>query len=357
MRKIYSIVAMATCVFAAVSCSNEDETVSKAPQNQKIGFGVIADGSVVARGNATTSANMAEKITSFQTWAYDAVANSLYIGDSNTAGREVSKVGENWTYTPLQYWPTNALSFVALTPTAKATSTTTTCSEGVVALAADITVPTNVEDTQDYMFAEGNKITKDTDNGKVPFTFKHGVSQIVFKGKLGSSGAVTKATVKEITLVNVKSHGIVNFSSDGTFGEITSLETPVDYTLSDTQLTNSVIEGADAMEITQSNGDKSNAWFLLPQVLDGSGTLVKAGGAAPADGKTYIKICAKLEKDGVVILNDTDAIYIPVGTTWERSKKYIYTLEFNGTGALDPISFTVAAEDWTDVNVDPSLGV
>ena len=65
-------------------------------------------------------------------------------------------------------------------------------------------------------------------------------------------------------------------------------------------------------------------------------------------------IRAQLEKDGVVVLEDTDPIYIPLSISWDRSKKYIYTIEFNGTSALTPITFSVAAEDWTDADPQPA---
>ena len=81
---------------------------------------------------------------------------------------------------------------------------------------------------------------------------------------------------------------------------------------------------------------------------------LKAGALAeaPATG-AYLKIRAQLEKDGVVVLENTDPIYIPLSISWDRSKKYIYTIEFNGTSALTPITFSVAAQDWTDADPQP----
>ena len=97
---------------------------------------------------------------------------------------------------------------------------------------------------------------------------------------------------------------------------------------------------------------------MLPQALTAwspeSDAQRKAGGmdAAPATG-AYLKIRATLKKDGVTLLNNTDPVYIPIGDTWERGKKYIYTIEFNGTGALTPITFSVTAVDWTDADPQP----
>ena len=68
-----------------------------------------------------------------------------------------------------------------------------------------------------------------------------------------------------------------------------------------------------------------------------------------------MKVRATLKKNGVTILGnaESDAVYIPIGDTWERGKKYIYTIEFNGTGALTPITFSVTAVDWTDASPQP----
>ena len=81
---------------------------------------------------------------------------------------------------------------------------------------------------------------------------------------------------------------------------------------------------------------------------------LKAGGmdAAPATG-AYLKVRATLKKDGVTLLNNTDPVYIPIGDTWERGKKYIYTIEFNGINALYPITFSVTAVDWTNADPQP----
>ena len=192
--------------------------------------------------------------------------------------------------------------------------------------------------------------------GNVPLVFQHALSQIVFKGKLNSDQAVTKVTIAEISLVNVASDGVINFNStaDGTFPAVSSLGTQnVTYTLATADLTKSVFEyatdGATAADITKSDdATKQNAFMLLPQQLLAGGTLVKPGSAAPTDGKTYLKVCAQLEKDGVVVLENDKPIYIPINTLWERSKKYTYIIEFNGVSALTPITFSVTAEDWTD---------
>ena len=360
MNKKFVIMAAFAAVFGMsfTACSNNDDDLGGAPvaQSRGIGFDANVDGNaLVTRGIAGTSANIAN----FQVWGYDASTDALYMGTSAAVGRDVTKNGAVWEYSPIQYWPVNNLSFVAISPKdySAVSANATSSASGVVSIASTVAIPTDVENQIDLMYAGGDKVAKDDADGDVALTFKHALSQIVFKGKLKGDGAVTKATVKQISLINVKSAGVVNFTSEGNFPAIGSLATPVNYQLDATDLEATEITSDAAIDLTVSNNDtKKNAWFLLPQDLDGSGTLVKAGGTAPTDGKNYLKVIASMEKDGVEILGDAeaDAIYIPLDTNWERSKKYIYTIEFNGESALTPITFSVTAvENWTDVNVDP----
>lgn len=371
-KKIIVMAAFAAVLgMSFTACSNNDDDMAGAGNpvtgEAPMGFDINIDGNAhVTRGVATTATNAPSQIADFQTWAYDATSDVLYMGNSASEGRTVTNTGTAlapvWSYEPQQFWPVNNLSFVAITPNSYSavSANATSSASGVVSIASTVNIPVNVEEQKDLMYADAANKNKDSHAGNVPFTFKHALSQIVFKGKFSDAGAVTKVTVKDITLMNVKNAGTVNFTSAGTFPAINWPATPTkaNYQLDASDLEGSVFdvadEGTTAFDLTISeNTTKSNAWFLLPQQLDGSGTLVKAGGAAPTDGKNYIRVSAKLEKDGVTILNDTDPIYIPVGTNWERSKKYIYTIVFNGESALTPITFSVEAQDWTDVNVDP----
>ena len=381
---------MATLMVAGMaSCSNNDEIESKAPASQGIGFDVIADGSHVTRGNATSSGAL--QFSNFQTWGYDAVDGGIYMGTSATVGKTVSLVSSNWTYEPVQFWPVNDLNFVAIAPAApNGVSTNTVAQDGstqALTLTTAVALSTNVEDQDDIMFAAARAADDDTDpsdiimgaygpvakddhDGDVPLNFQHALSQIVFKGKLPESGTVTKVTIAEITLGNIGNTGSLTFTSTGAFyGGATyiSASNPSVFTLDAGDLEGSVFEAGEsgivagtAFDLTVSNSaaNKANAWFMLPQRTaawtPANDSELKAGAlnAAPATG-AYLKIRAALEKDDVPVLEDTDPIYIPLAANWDRSKKYIYTIEFNGSAALTPITFSVTAEDWTNADPQP----
>ena len=382
--------------FLLPGCNNQDEEIRIVPRvRERIGISVYGNGANATRGDATNATNALSMITSFYTWGYDVVTDNLYLGESATAGRVVTNTGSAdapvWSYTPVQFCPVNPLGFVAMTPVTEAsiTSVSTDSSSGTVTLTANISLYTGVEDQKDIMMASASGATKATDYGNVPFSFQHALSQIVFKGKLDGNGAITKVTIAEISLCNINRTGTLTYTSDGTWygGAIqpASVSTPASFTLMAGDLEGyefdvkdelepartytaedpevisgtksigdtrpAVLRGASVFDLTASNSvsGKHNAWFMIPQTTtpwDGPTAI----GTVPSSG-TYLKIRARMEKDGVVILGNaqSDALYIPLAVNWERNKKYTYTIDFNGLNALTPITFSVTAQDWDEV--------
>lgn len=378
MKTKFIVMAAMAAMFSMgfTACSNNDDEVAtqQVANARGIGFDVAADGSLATRGVATTSGAL--QFNTFQTWAYDAVDGGQYMGTSASAGRTVTKNGGTgvWEYTPTQFWPLNALNFVAIAPAApNGVSANTVSQDGTskdITISTTITLSGNVEEQDDIMYAEGDGLEADDDDGNVPYTFKHALSQIVFKGQLPTSGAITKVSIAEITLGNIGSAGTLTFDNNGAFfggtNAYITTTTPAAFTLDADDLEGSVFEAGvsgvvagTAFDLTtSSNATKKNAWFMLPQRsaawVPANDSQLKAGAlnVAPATG-AYLKIRAQLEKNGVVVLENDKPIYIPLTANWDRTKKYIYTIEFNGTAALTPITFSVAAQNWTDADPQP----
>ena len=370
------ILAMATAIILLTACSSENEINDIfTGQKRVVDFDVMANGTSVTRGCATSSSNAGSAVASFQTWGYDAVTDILYMGSSGTTGLTVTNSngdGTAWNYTPVQYWPVNPLNFVAVTPSTAPTGGTlthlTSSEDHVTTLTSSFVNPSDVENQSDLMYAEADGIEAGDNAGRVPLTFKHALAQVVFKGKLPSSGAVTKVSIAEISLCNIKKAGTLVFNSNGNFYGGTTLSpvlqpvtsgTPATFTLVARDMESSVFEAGHGgiiagtpFNLTVSdNATKRNAWFMIPQT-----TAAWAGpaaiGATPASG-AYLKIRAQLEKDGVIILGNAaeDAFYIPLTVSWDRGKKYVYTISFDGENALTPITFSVTAQDWEEVQV------
>ena len=378
MKTKFIVMAAMAAMFSMgfTACSNNDDEVAtqQVANARGIGFDVAADGSLATRGVATTSGAL--QFNTFQTWAYDAVDGGQYMGTSASAGRTVTKNGGTgvWEYTPTQFWPLNALNFVAIAPAApNGVSANTVAQDDTskdITISTTITLSGNVEEQDDIMYAEGDGLEADDDDGNVPYTFKHALSQIVFKGQLPTSGAITKVSIAEITLGNIGSAGTLTFDNNGAFfggtNAYITTTTPAAFTLDAGDLEGNVFEAGvsgvvagTAFDLTtSSNATKKNAWFMLPQRsaawVPANDSQLKAGAlnAAPATG-AYLKIRAQLEKNGVVVLENDKPIYIPLTANWDRTKKYIYTIEFNGTAALTPITFSVAAQNWTDADPQP----
>ena len=379
-----AMAAMFSMAFTACS-NNDDELGGQIAQTRGIGFTAAGENSHVTRGFALNASNVATTLPNFQTWAYDAVAGGIYMGTDANTGRTVTNTnmdGTAWDYSPVQFWPVNALNFVAIAPAApNGVTGNTIAQDGTskdITLTTAVTLSTNVEDQDDIMFAEGDGVEKGDHEGNVPYTFKHALSQIVFKGKLPANGSITKVTINEITLGNIGKTGNLVFDNNGTFFDgvnaYISTSANDNFTLEASDLEGSVFDagddidaetegvqarGANAFDLTVSNNaTKKNAWMMLPQRsaawVPANAAEQKAGGlaVAPSTG-AYLKIAATLEKDGVTVLSYTSPIYIPLAANWDRSKKYIYTIEFNGLAALTPITFSVAAQDWTDADPQP----
>lgn len=417
MKTKFIVMAAMAAMFSMgfTACSNNDDEMGgqiAQTRGDAIGFVPSAGFSHVTRGDATNSGNVTSQIASFQAWAYDATTNGIYMGAAATGVTVTYQSSAdatlgNWVYAPVQFWPVNELNFLAVTPVAAPTggalSHSTSAATGTATILTNYTAPTAVEDQVDLMYACGHDATMDGETpayvngpvakddfaGDVPLQFKHALSQVVFQGKL-TTDAVTKVVIEEITLGNIaKSVEGMSFTSAGSFfggadpayANGTLGTANVKFSLAGTQLegktwgldeTKDGITAAQkvtknsAFDLTVSNSanDLHNAWFMIPQnqtAWAGTGAQLKAGGlysgsanVDPASG-SYLKIRAALYKDGVQILgsNESDAIYIPLAAQWERGKKYIYTIEFNGTAALTPITFSVAAENWTDAAQDP----
>lgn len=362
MKKFFSFALIASALVAGfASCSNDDEVPGAqqgvAKPRGAIDFSITNNKGIATRGAEAGVTDI--ESAGFSVWAFD--GTTAYMG-SATAG--VSVTGNNtagWTYSPVQYWPTNGnkLKFMAVSP-ADYVTTYAAASDKVT---ASLTIPACAAQ-KDLMFAQNdgsgdgiNLFDKDetTAAGQVALTFNHALSEIVFKGYLDNNDAIKKATVAEISIVNVKSEGDVVFTQAGAFST-DNLDTPAEYTsgLANTEITTK--DAASANELTASDG----ALILLPQAITGwaAGSdarhpnNVDASGV-PNDNGTYLRVRAQIiNNQDVEIVNSSAIHYIPVSDiTWAPGKKYTYTIKFTAS-SLTPIVFgTVSTTDW-----DPQVG-
>ncbi len=348
MKKNFFAVALATlAVVGMASCSNDDEVVknNNGLPKEAIGFNVNHTKGIGTRGTEGAVSDI--ETNGFSVWAFDATTNGVYMGSASTG---IAVSGSNtggWTYSPVQYWPTNNLKFMAVTPNSAVTTHTASITE----LVDDVTIP-ECANQKDIMYAaqqgDGNGINYKGTEDKVALNFNHALAAIHFKGYLDNVADLKSATVEEITIVNANSVGKIHFTPAGEF-DYSNLSTPITYTAG--------INGSTKLITTKDVGTPNvltatdGVLMLLPQTMEAGRETTY--GSEPTDiaSKAYLKVRAKLvNQNDQEILSSDQATYIPLTIKWEQGKRYTYTIKFTANG-LTPIVFgDVSVTEWTAVD-------
>ena len=403
MNKKFIILAAMAAVFGMsfTACSNDDEVKGgdNNPVNlpTRVAFNAYLDGATATRAYDASEADI--QTDGMSVWAFDATkltaissAADFFMGGP-TAGLEHTWDGTNSYFKAAAdyFWPEYNLNFVALTPQsgggigtigiAQAAADVTdpespVYSKPVMTVAVDIPLTTESSgtygsDTQkDIMIASLENQGAPSLFAPAALTFKHALSQLVFKGGVDAQTTIHKAVVKSIKLVNVASDGTItytaatdNFSAaiNGSgAGQTKTYAANIVNANVTAKIGNVDPEDDDAPNAI--SGQDNNAagrdyqMMILPQTSveceDAGITENLSQLDAPATG-TYLLVNADLYANGddvnKVISSDTN-VYIPLAeTTWAPSTKYTYTLKF-GDNLLHPITFTASIAAWTDAS-------
>ena len=270
-------------------------------------------------------------IKEFEVWAFREHDGTLYMGDDNGNGRKSTFSGNKWGYEPVQPWPSGNLSFLAVTPSESRnfTGKSAASKEGAVSLSHDIHVPTTITEQEDLMMALSSNNSKPESYQPVSLIFNHVLSQVLFTANIENYGYGNdiKATVKEISLMNLYSDGHLVYNGST---EVGGYYNKVNYTLYSSDLSNEVINKRTVKITSSGDSDKQNALFVLPQPSDGSGQVIMPGQPAPTDGKTYLKFRAQLEWNGNIILagDEADAFYFPINSSFSPGRRYTFCFNF-----------------------------
>ena len=366
------------------SCSSDEllDGTNTLPENA-IAFNVTQQGAL-SRGTETNSGNFQNRIQDFQVWAYfdksatgtGVTPGGLYVGDSHTVGTKVNGDSNGaWSYDDVakqQYWPatTAPLNFQAITPYAHSSFTienTPDVAEPKLAhVTANVTVPTTVADQQDIMFAKADGQTRETNSQTVGLNFQHGMSQVVFSGKLASDKI--EATVHGIEIHNLHNTGKVGYM--GANAELQAQTTGEAATTFAAGLVDNPVVNSSSQATVLSAAD--GALFMLPQTVAKWTTTAKTPvptSEADANHNSYLKVtCTVKDKASGVVLVNNGSIYIPLEVNWQQGKKYSYTLVFGqGEQGFKPdgshddnllqIKYSVSAENWNAAgNEDLGMG-
>ena len=213
----------------------------------------------------------------------------------------------------------------------------------------------------DVMYAIAKGQTKDSNNGKVKFKFKHILSQVVFKAK--TQYANMRVDIRDIKIHNIRFSGVFTLpaAADGT-GSWSSPDLTFPHAFTVVKDKSITVEG----NTTATDISTSSPMLNIPQELTAwtvSGASKTKKGADDAK-QCYLEISCKIQQSGVYLLGSASEykiIYVPFGVIWEPGKRHIYTLIFGGgytdqgEAVLNPIRFDAETTGWVnaakDVNV------
>lgn len=412
MKTKFIVMAAFAAMFSMgfTACSNEDDLggnsapVMDGQKAMPLAFNTSLDSKTVTRGLAANVADIQQD--GFQVWALDnRSAGKFFMGSAGSAstvtGIACSWDGTNSLYNPTStyYWPQYDLSFIAMTPQTGGGITGVTVANETGAgdplvyanptATLTLTVPTTLSSQKDIMFAaanakdandetdlDGNSALNDKD--ALQLTFKHALSQIVFKGKLEAGSTITKAVVHNIDLVNIANAGTIAVT---TAGDIASFASTVTGSYDQTNSANIVITGTvngtadvpgvvtykaagtDYDDIT--GGDitdgidytgattRCQQLMVLPQTVNTglSAQTSTLSGTGITDGThAYLRVNIDLfanNDETNYVLRNTDVFIKLNETTWAPGTKYTYVLEFSDD-LLNPIQFTSIITPWAD---------
>lgn len=379
MKKVIFGTALASMALLS-ACSSDNELANVGTSaNNAIGFHVVGN-KAETRANIINSSEDLKK-TDFNVYAYinNADPNNTdgapFMGGNDTEygtnGINISHNGKDWVYTKaedVRYWPTTALNFYAVSPasTGMFSWQFSNTKKEIIYTCHDEYQTKNFFVDDDgkkkqhltnpdamYAVAKGQTYIKEN-SGKVKFTFKHILSQVVFKAKTQYDNDME---------IDVNAVSIYNFKEGGTFnipeGEPEQVNwTPrfIDLAPVDGFTVKKVEEGKN-IKVTKSNEVKDisdGPMLFVPQKLtkwNVSNTITAANTAK----QSYLKITCKIKQGGAYLFgSDTEYkdLYVPFEADWQPGKRYIYTLIFgggydeNGNKILMPINYEADVDTW-----------
>jgi hypothetical protein len=366
---------MLWAIFGALlmGCSDEEIANVETSSRNAIGFNVLSN-AAETRATPTTPSNLTS--TDFDVFAFTA-DGTAFMGKADTEfghdGVNIVYKDNKWDYknaNDLRYWPSEALDFYAFNPgtvsedmsafyrwEASGTSQkiSYTCIDEYGA---------GTHANYDVMYAIAKDQTKDSNNGKVKFKFKHILSQVVFKAK--TQYANMRVDIRDIKIHNIRFSGVFTLpaAADGT-GSWSSPDLTFPHAFTVVKDKSITVEG----NTTATDISTSSPMLNIPQELTAwtvSGASKTKKGADDAK-QCYLEISCKIQQSGVYLLGSASeykTIYVPFGDTWGAGKRHIYTLIFGGgytdqgKAVLNPIQFDAETTGWgeaanSDVNVKP----
>lgn len=360
MNKIYLFTAAFAVMASLSGCSDTElASIDTAQEKTPIGFHTVGS----QMGSRATIIDSSEdlKSTDFKVYAFDGDGNA-FMGKNDTDDDLMAHNGVHikfdnttsaWTYanpSDLRYWPDSKLDFYAVSPGTVADEQLklhynwkiNKDKQTITYSSFDEYGSTSGHQNLDVMYAVAKGQTN-SNGGKVNLTFKHILSQVLFKAK-------TNDDKMEVQIKEMKFH---NFQPGGTFS------IPVEEWELNSYVIIPVTVGMDETKTVTSTSTEviTKPMLFIPQTLTAWAptreTKTEADNANPKH--SYLEITCRIKQNGTYLFGKGgfDTLYVPFSATWEPGKRYVYTLIFGGgytdqgEPILTPINFTASADDWT----------
>lgn len=369
MNKIYLFTAAFAVMASLSGCSDTElASIDTVQEKTPIGFHTVGSqmgsrAEIIDAGNITS--------TDFKVYAFDGDGNA-FMGNNDTDNDlsahngvhiKYDAVNSAWTYndpSDLRYWPDYSLDFYAVSPGTVSKENSqdhyfweiNNNSQTIMYNSFDEYGTSSTHQNLDVMYAVAKGQTKA--NGKVNLTFKHILSQVLFKAK-------TNDDKLEVEINGINFH---NAQLAGSFTIPAGEPHRTDWTqIPPTASTLTV--GMDGQVTVKSTGTDvfTKPMLFVPQVLSPWVPSDKNIDAANKDKLTYLEISCRIKLNNTYLFgkNGFETLYVPFSATWEPGKRYVYTLIFgggydrDGNPILQPINFEPSVEKWEDTNKDINI--
>lgn len=358
MNKIYLFTAAFAVMASLSGCSDTElASIDTAQEKTPIGFHTVGS-QMGTRATIINSGDITK--TDFKVYAFDDAGNA-FMGNNDTDDDahahngvliNYDDVKTAWKYanpSDLRYWPDSHLDFYAVSPGTVHDDLVGFYNWKINNVAQTITYQsfdeygsTSGHQNLDVMYAVAKGQTN-SNGGTVNLTFKHILSQVLFKAK-------TNDDKMQVEIKEMKFH---NFQPGGTFS------IPVEEWELNGYVIIPVTVGMDETKTVTSTSTEviTKPMLFIPQTLTAwaptTETKTEADNANPKH--SYLSITCRIKQNGTYLFGKGgfDTLYVPFSATWEPGKRYIYTLIFgggyypDGKPILTPVNFTASADDWT----------
>ncbi|MEG1564220.1 MAG: fimbrillin family protein, partial [Bacteroides sp.] len=411
MKRNYQAMGMVAIAMGLWTSCAQTSVIDSAMETKGeiIGFSTYANktrGVPTSNESFTTNGN-AFGVTAFINGTTPEIATP-YMG-TTTVGAQIKYATTPtaaWNYqtaADARYWPTGTsetLDFYAYAPfTDNERNATPAMSKADGMKFTDYTVPTTSTTTpttdfakqKDFMYASALEKTTSSDGvnaGKLTLTFKHALTQILFKAKTNQSNLYVDIQENGIELCNIQSKGTFALTKTAPTTPSWALATPAVHA-NYTAPTKQVIAGNDntAVDLIKEQANTPDALMLMPQELTAWTTTPTTAVPLPTTGgNSYLKIMCRIfystgpstttpvTYENQVYLHGSAgatgatgyaALYVPFSSkaistsgteeeAWKMGNKVTYTLIFGGgyndqgEPILTPITFDTDVTNWNE---------